>query len=105
MANYLFIYHGGGGMPESKEDGEKMMAHWMSWFGEMGDAVVDGGNPVGMSKTVSAKETVDNGGANPTTGYTVVKAASIEAACKLAKGCPMVVNGTGSVEVAPIVEM
>ncbi|RKF14232.1 hypothetical protein D6850_12820 [Roseovarius spongiae] len=104
MANYLFIYHGGG-MPETQEEGEKAMAQWMAWFGELGDAVVDGGNPVGKSSTVSANGVTGDGGANPTSGYTVVRAASQEAACELAKGCPMVVDGSGSVEVAEIIEM
>jgi len=47
----------------------------------------------------------DDGGANPISGYTVISADSIEAATELAKGCPMVVNGNGSVEVAEAVEM
>ena len=101
---YIFVYHGGA-TPTSPEEGEKVMAAWAAWFENMGTAVVDGGNPVGQSATVSAKGVQNDGGANPASGYTVVQAASIDAACDLAKGCPMVVDGTGTIEVAPIIQM
>ena len=104
MPQYIFAYHGGK-KPESPEDQEKEMAAWMGWFQEMGDAVAIPGNPVGMSKTVSAKGVADDGGANPLSGYTVVKAATIEDACAMAKGCPSVADGSGTVEVAEIIEM
>lgn len=104
MPKFMFAYHGGG-MPETPEEGEKVMAQWQSWYGEMGNAVVDGGNPVGMSKTVTSGGVEDNGGANPLSGYTVVEAADHNAACEMAKGCPMVADGSGSVEVAQIHEM
>lgn len=104
MPNYVFAYHGGG-MPETPEEGAKVMAAWQSWYGSMGDAVVDGGAPVGMSKTVSTSGVADDGGSNPLSGYTVVKADTIEAACKMAKGCPILDGGKGTVEVAPVHEM
>lgn len=104
MPEFFFAYHGGG-MPETPEDGAKAMAAWQSWYGNMGDAVVNPGAPVGVSRTVSSGGVADNGGANPLSGYTVVKADSMEAACEMAKGCPIVADGSGSVEVAPIVEM
>lgn len=104
MPNFVFAYHGGG-MPETPEEGEKVMAAWNAWYGKMGDAVVDGGAPVGMSKTVTASGIEDNGGANPLSGYTVVKADTIEAACEMAKGCPILDGGSGTVEVAQVHEM
>ena len=70
----------------------------------MGDAVVDGGAPVGQSMTVSADGVAEGGGSNPLSGYSVVQAASLDAACEMAKGCPVLENG-GSVEVAEKVKM
>ncbi|MGI9373728.1 MAG: hypothetical protein ACR2OJ_14650 [Hyphomicrobiales bacterium] len=102
MPKFVFVYHGGT-MPETPEEGEKVMAAWGAWFQSMGDAVVDGGNPVGMSKTVTANGVEDNGGANPISGYTLVSAETIDAACELAKGCPILAHGT--VEVAEAIEM
>lgn len=104
MPDFIFAYHGGKA-PESPEDGQKAMAAWRGWFEAMGAAVVQPGNPVGLSKTVSAAGVADDGGANPLSGFSVVRAETIAAACEMAKGCPMVADGSGSVEVAEIVEM
>ncbi len=104
MPDFIFAYHGGK-KPESQEEGEKAMAAWGSWYESMGDQVVNPGNPVGMSKTVSNSGTADDGGANPLSGYTIVRANDIDSACKMAQGCPMVADGSGSVEVAPMMEM
>ncbi|MGI9318296.1 MAG: hypothetical protein ACR2QW_13290 [bacterium] len=104
MAKYIFVYHGGT-MPESEEEGAAVMAAWQSWLGGMGDAVVDGGNPVGMSSTVHSDGTVTgDGGSNPTSGYSLVSAGSMEEALGLAKGCP-ILSANGSVEVAEAMEM
>ncbi|MBQ4825557.1 MULTISPECIES: YciI family protein [unclassified Leisingera] len=104
MPQFIFAYHGGK-KPESEAEGAKEMEAWKNWMGSMGEALKIPGAPVGMSKTVSAGGVVDNGGANPLSGYTVVEAADQDAACEMAKGCPMVVSGNGSVEVAEIIDM
>lgn len=101
MTNYIFAFHSG---PTPEVPSPEVMDKWMKWFGEMGDAVVDGGAPVGMSKTVASSGVSDDGGANPISGYSIIKADSIEAACEIAKGCPALPSG-GSVEVAEIMEM
>ena len=55
--------------------------------------------------TVSNTGLAGDGGANPLSGYTLVEAADQAAACEMAKGCPMVVDGSGSVEVCEILDM
>ncbi len=102
MPNYLFVYHGGAN-PASPEEGEKIIAKWVSWIGGHGSSFIDGGNPVGMSKTVSSSGVADNGGANPASGYGIVTARNIDAAAEIAKGCPIHEAG-GSVEVAEIIQ-
>ena len=102
MARYIFAYHGGK-MPETPEEGQKVMAAWRSWLEGLGSAVVDGGNPAGMSKTVSAGGVEDGGGSNPISGYSLVEADGIDAACEMAKGCPILDHGT--VEVAEAMDM
>jgi hypothetical protein len=104
MTQFIFAYHGGKS-PETPEEGEKVMAAWGAWFEGLGQAIVQPGAPVGMSKTVSGSGVVDDGGANPVSGYSVVDAANMDAALAMAKGCPMVVDGSGSVEVAELLEM
>ncbi len=99
MANYLLSYHGGG-MPESEEEGARVMAAWTDWFGKLGAAVVDGGNPVSVAKTVGADGSVtDGGGSNPVTGYSILSADTLDAAVAMAKGCPIIASG-GSIEVS-----
>ncbi|HKA11983.1 MAG TPA: hypothetical protein VKI99_16105 [Candidatus Dormibacteraeota bacterium] len=99
MANYLLAYHGGG-MPESEEQRAKVMEAWGQWFGTLGPALVDGGNPIGRTSTLAANGSVsDGGGANPVTGYSIIKADSMDGAVQMAKGCPLLESG-GSIEVA-----
>ena len=104
MPRFIFAYHGGA-MPETEEEGARVMAAWQSWLEGMGEGCIDMGAPVGLSKTVSADGVVDNGGANPLSGYTIVAAPDVDAACEMARGCPILEGGKGTVEVAPIVEM
>ena len=74
-------------------------AQWTTWFAGLGAAVVDGGNPVSGAKVVAANGKVaDGGGANPISGYSVLKADSLDAAVKMAQGCP-ILQGGGSVQV------
>ena len=104
MAKFIFVYHGGK-MPETEEEGAKVMADWQAWFANMGSAVVDGGNPVGPSSTVHGDGSVtDDGGSNPTSGYSLIGADTIEQAIELARGCP-ILKAEGTVEVAEAMDM
>ena len=78
MPDFMLAYHGGKA-PDTPEEGAKAMAAWESWYKDIGDAVVNPGNPVGLSKTVSASGVVDNGGSNPLSGFTIIRAADIDA--------------------------
>lgn len=97
MPKFIFAYHGGK-MPDTPEEGAEMMARWSAWFEGMGQAVIDGGNPVGPSTTVTKDSVVDNGGSNPISGYSLIEATDMAAAVEIAKGCPILDHGT--VEVA-----
>jgi len=98
MPNYLLAYHGGG-MPETEEEGARVMAAWGEWMGRVGAAMVDGGNPVGQAATVESDGSrKDGGGANPVTGYSVISAASLDDAVAIVAGCPVLDSG-GTVEV------
>ncbi len=102
MPQFIFAYHGGQ-KPDSPEEGAKMMARWQAWIDDLGDAMVNPGNPVGKSKTVSADGVADDGGSNPLAGFSVVEADSIDAAINMAKACPFI--EMGSIEVAEMMEM
>ena len=97
MGTYLFAYKGGG-MAATEEEQQQVMAAWMGWFGAMGDAVVDMGAPFGASTALG------NGGTPELTGYSVVSAASLDAARELAAGCPVLERG-GAVDVYEAMQM
>jgi hypothetical protein len=105
MAKYVLAYHGGE-MPATAEAQANAMdmEAWGRWFGSLGSALVDGGNPVGATRTITASGSVSaGGGANALTGYTIISADSLDAAVKLAKGCPVLGAGA-SIEVCETVE-
>lgn len=104
MPKFIFAYHGGG-KPETPEAGAEMMQKWMAWQESLGAAVVDPGNPVGMSKTVSATGVADNGGPDPLSGFSVIEASTMEVAVDMAKGCPHIGLGGGTIEIAEIMQM
>ncbi len=104
MSRFMFVYHGGK-QPDTPEEGERIMGEWNSWYDSMGKAVSDGGGPAGKSKTVSKSGVANDGGANPVSGLTIVEAADQDEACDMARDCPMVKDGSGSVEVVEILQM
>jgi len=97
MSNYLLAYRGGR-MAETDSEREAQMAAWGAWFGQLGDAVVDMGNPFAGSASVSSDGTVNEGAGSGLGGYSVVQADSLAAATELAKGSPVLSSG-GSVDV------
>ena len=97
MANYVLVYKGGS-MAETEAEQQAVLAAWGRWYGELGQAVVDGGNPFGPSASVAADGTVSDGGGSGLTGYTILQADSLATATELAKGCPVLSSG-GSIEV------
>jgi YCII-related domain len=97
MAKYVFAYKGGK-MAETDEERQAAMQAWGAWFGALGPAVVDAGNPFAGSKAVGGN------GTSGLTGYSILSADSIDAASKLAEDCPVLSNG-GNVEVYEVLEV
>ncbi|NNE11161.1 MAG: hypothetical protein HKN41_02830 [Ilumatobacter sp.] len=104
MTTYVLSYHGEGEMPDTPEGQAEVMAAWNAWFAELGDAVVDGGNPYGDSRTVASDGSITPGNAAKLSGYSVVQAGDLDAAAALAKGCPILGAG-GSITVSEVIEM
>lgn len=100
MATYLLAYRGGG-MAETEAAQQAAMAAWGAWFGQLGAAVVDGGNPFGPSATVGGNGKSGDGAPSGLTGYSVITAADLKAASAMAKGCPVIADG-GNVDVYEI---
>ena len=99
MGKYVLAYKGGG-MPESEEEGRRVMEAWTAWFGGLGDSVMDMGNPFGASAAVGNGRSTSG-----LTGYSIVTAGSLDEALAKAEGCPILDGGAGSVEVYETIEM
>ena len=91
MANYLLTYYGGG-MPESPEEGAKVMQAWTAWFQKLGGSLVDGGNPTSQSRAISPDGSVMDATSAPS-GYSVIRADSLDAAVEASKSCPVLAGG------------
>ena len=63
------------------EQQKKGMDDWMKWMGNHKSSLVDGGAPLGKTKRVDAKATTDM--KNEVGGYSIVQAASADAAAKI----------------------
>jgi|SRR5579859_4006642 len=94
MANFVLLYTGGG-MPATEAEQAASMQAWGAWLGGLGSALVDGGNPfTPVAKTISAKGEVSDAPAGTlATGYSIIKADSLDAAIKLSQGCPQLQSG------------
>lgn len=92
MAKYLLLYSGGR-MPESEAEQAAVMAAWEGWFGQLGSAVADGGNPFGPASNSIASDGSVEDGAGSASGYSILEADSLDAATVMAKGCPVLQGG------------
>ncbi|SRR5258708_15398028 len=97
MSNYVFTYYGEPKF-ESAQEGTNYETKWRAWVGGLGAALVNPGVPLGMPKTVSSSGVSDaagsNAGPNRLTGFSIVEAASMDAALAMAQACPHLEHGT-----------
>lgn len=92
MGKYVYIYYSG---KDSADAGSAEA--WGAWFDQLGDKVIDPGNPFD-----DGGKAVHGGGVmdvkdSPATGYSIVKAGSMEEATKMAKDCPLTASKDGAV--------
>lgn len=102
MPAYVLAYYG-----EPRFEGvdtcARHMAKWGAWISGLGDALVNPGTPLGEPETVGRDGVSDGGRSNRLTGFSLVRADSMDAALEMAKGCPHLEHGT--VDVAEVMEM
>jgi hypothetical protein len=98
MANYLLIYHGGS-MGATPEEQEQKLAQWGEWMKQCGESLVDAGNPCADASSVTSAGSEPYSGNERVTGYSVISAPDMEAAQMAALMVPLVVDGSGSVDV------
>lgn len=96
MAKFVLFYKGGQA-PQTQDEQQAVMDAWIDWFGDLGSAVIDAGNPFGRGAAIGP----DGGVTEQTsggTGYSIVAAASLDQAIMMAQACPQLKAG-GTVEV------
>ena len=72
---------------------KEIMDAWSKWFESIGDKMVDPGSPLGPGKEISRSGTKELPlGIKSLTGYTVIRAANMGEAEKIAKSCPMITS-------------
>lgn len=103
MGNFVLVYTGGSGMGMSEEEQQAIMADWGAWYGQMGDAIVDGGSAFGASKSVSDAGISDDPTAS-VTGYTIISADSLDDAVAKVQSHPHIKHG-GQVNVFEPLDM
>ena len=103
MPQYIMVYLGGN-QPSTPEEGKAHFAKYKEWLTSLGDAAVSPANPLKNTHTVSSDGSVANGGTTTMSGYTIIEAASMDAALAIAGACPFLDTG-GSLEVSELVVM
>jgi len=69
----------------------EIMGAWSKWFESIGERIVDPGSPLGDGKEITKSGTKELPlGKESLTGYTVIRAESMDEAEKIAKDCPMI---------------
>ena len=100
MSKFVYVFTGGT-MAATPQEREEVMQKWGAWFGTIGSALLEEGNPFGDSATVSATGVTPGA---PAGGYTIIDADSLADAADKAAGCPVLAAG-GTVEVYQALEM
>lgn len=95
MATFVLLYTGGG-MAATPAEQEKVMQAWNAWFGKIQSSVVDAGNPfTPKAKSISSNGTVSDGPVGEiATGYSIIKADSLDEAVAIARECPATQGGS-----------
>jgi hypothetical protein len=86
MKKFVFLYYGAWPGEPTRE----IMDAWTAWFASIGENLVDGGNPLGPGREVTAGASTDLTEASPITGYSIVSADSMDDAEKLLVNCPII---------------
>ena len=103
MPQYIIVYLGGD-QPSSPEESQQHFAKYKEWLSSLGESVVSPANPFKDTHTVNPDGNVTTGSTTSMSGYTIIRAESIDTALSITKACPFL-DINGSLEVSELVEM
>ena len=113
-SQFLYIFRGGIDPSErSPEEQQKNMDAWWSWINELrtkghfqgGQPLQDGGKVLSGKRGQIVTDGPFAEGKEEIGGYMLINAIDLATATELAKGCPLLVEDTGTVEVRSIQQM
>ncbi|HAV65594.1 MAG TPA: hypothetical protein DCY13_24860 [Verrucomicrobiales bacterium] len=111
MKEYLLLFRGGADPEDmTPEQMRATMNKWMTWMGGLkkkkqlgqGHPLQDGGKLLSGAKGRNAAKLTDT--PESVSGYMLIKAGGLAEATRIARGCPIFING-GTVELRAIQEM
>ena len=96
---YVLVFYGGG-MPDTPAAQARVLKQWSRWYENLGKSVIDGGLPFSgrVNKIRDDGTTAKGPIGQRATGYTIIEAATLDKATKVARGCPLLKSG-GSISV------
>jgi len=103
MTQFVFVYLGGN-QPTDPEKASNHFSKYVAWLTSLGDAVVIPTIPLKDTHTVSPDGTAREGGSSAMSGFSIIRADSMQAALSIAKDCPFLEIG-GSLEVSEMMEI
>ena len=105
MARFVLIYSGAQ-TAGTREEQDRIIGDWEAWYDKMGAAIAEGGDPFGASKHIPrARAAADEGpGAIAASGYTVIEAASLDAAAAACADHPHLTHG-GQVHIFETIDL
>ena len=115
MSEFVFLFRSTAAEQQeamgTPERAQRSMQAWVAWIRDLEAKgnLKNPGQPLERSgKVVRGKDTVTDGpfaeAKDMVLGFIVVEAGTLEQAVTLARACPMVVGGGGSVEIRPVMK-
>ena len=103
MKQFVLVYLGGN-QPSDPAEANKHMMKYTEWLTSMGDSVVVPTIPLKDTTTVNSDGGIEAGGSSAMSGFTIVKADSIQEALSIARNCPFLEIG-GKLEVSEMMQI
>ena len=104
MPQFIFTYHGGK-KPETPEEGQEGMKKWQEWAASLGEALVNPGTPVSVTKVLTADGISSQPSSHSIMGFSILEAENMDSALGLLKNCPHIHMMGGSLEVSEMMKM
>ena len=87
MKKFVFFHYG------FETPTQEIQEAWGKWFASISDKIVDSGSPLGPGREISRSGTKELPlGKESLTGYCIINADNLDAAEKIAQGCPIITS-------------